>query len=84
MSYHCGIGASLAHEFGGAPCDPHIVCDGCGITRSIYRSKTVYEPAAWFFDGKHAPGWSGGRVAGTHRREDWCPTCRPRKKGGGR
>lgn len=79
MSYRCGIGASLARRFGQLPSEPHIVCDGCGTTRSVYRRRDWYVPAAWFLDGKHAPGWTGGRVD-DHRREDRCPKCSAERK----
>jgi hypothetical protein len=72
MSYQCGIGGGMA-EIGFCPCDPHIRCDFCGVTRLVATRRT-HGPAKWFMAGKPAPGWSGGRRA-DHTREDYCPAC---------
>lgn len=72
MTYQCGIGGGMA-RLGFRPCEPHIVCDGCGVTRPICGQRTC-GPQAWFLRGKAAPKWSGGRRA-DHTREDWCPAC---------
>ena len=82
MTYHCGSGNSLARAFGREPCDPHITCDGCGVTHTIYRGRSFYEAAKWFLDGKHAPGWTGGRNEGS-TRTDYCPQCKEKVGGGG-
>lgn len=75
MSYHAGIGGSLAVAAGVEPREPHIRCDRCGATRSVYRSRKHFAPARWLLDGKPAPGWAGGRRDdGT--RYDVCPQCR--------
>ena len=81
MSYHCGVGPGLEKTLGVAPCEPHIACDGCGAERPVTKNHGA--PYAWFLDGKAAPGWTSVQRPG-FAREDWCPTCRPRKKGGGR
>jgi hypothetical protein len=75
MSYRCGIGEALARQLGMEAGDPRLVCDGCGATRSVYRGKGWYEPAKWFLDGRHAPGWTGGRAGDEHRRLDFCAEC---------
>jgi len=75
MTYHCGIGASMAAAFGVRPREPHITCDGCGLVRSVYANQRSYAPAAWFLDGKRAPGWSGGRNA-EGKRTDYCKQCK--------
>lgn len=77
MSYHCGIGDNM-RKLGLEPCDPHIVCDGCGHIRLVFRGLKpgLNNPPAWFLNGKKVPGgWSGGRVVGTTVREDYCPEC---------
>lgn len=73
MGYRAGVSAQLAAMVGRVGNEPHIYCDGCGVTRSVYRGRS-YQPAAWFLNGKAAPGWSGGRCKdGT--RHDLCPDC---------
>jgi len=58
--------------------EPSIYCDGCGRRLGLY-SRRRYEPPKWFFAGKHAPGWTGGRLPdGT--REDYCPDCSRKRK----
>jgi hypothetical protein len=81
MSYHCGIGEGL-EKLGMTPCEPHIACDNCGVTRSVYKNnKAMCGPAAWFLDGKKAPGgWSGGRTEIDARRIDYCPKCTELRK----
>lgn len=76
MTYQCGIGGGMA-RLGFTPCEPHIICDGCGATRLVSTQRT-HGPAQWFFKGKCPPGWSGGRKA-DHTRDDWCPACTARK-----
>lgn len=78
MTYHIGIGASLAAAFGRTAQEPHITCDGCGLVRSVFRARGVGAPAAWFLDGKRAPGWSGGRNA-DGGRTDYCKQCKVAK-----
>lgn len=78
MSYRAGIGGGLAHALGG-PRDPHIVCDGCGVTRTIYSNKRSYLPARWFLDRKPAPRWELVRVA-DNLDLDYCPECKARRK----
>ena len=75
MSYRCGIGGALGKPLGTGEREPHIVCDSCGQTRTVYRGRGWFMPAQWFFDGKHAPGWTGGRI-GDGRRVDYCPACK--------
>lgn len=79
MSYRAGIGGTLAYALGGMPRDPHIVCDGCGVTRSVYANRQSYGPAKWLLDRKPAPGWELVRVADT-RGWDYCPACKARRK----
>lgn len=76
MSYRAGIGARLAHRFGAEPSDPHIVCDGCGMIRTVYKRAGHWIPAAWLLDGRPAPGWAGGRNADGLTRTDYCPVCK--------
>jgi hypothetical protein len=80
VSYRCGVGPLLAKLCGlPGPQEPHIICDGCGLVRSVYRSRNWYGPAAWFLAGRHAPGWTGGRNEdGT--RTDYCPACSGRHR----
>lgn len=77
MSYRAGIGSALAHALGEKPSNPHIVCDGCGVTRTVYASNG---PAKWFLDRKPAPQWELVRVEG-ERGWDYCPACKARRKG---
>jgi len=79
MSYRAGIGDSLVYTLGGMPRDPHIVCDGCGVTRSVYPKKQSYVPAKWFLNRKPAPGWEFVRVA-DGRDWDYCPACKAKRK----
>jgi len=81
MSYHCGIGDGL-EKLGMTPCDPHIACDNCGVTRSVYKKNNVMcGPAAWFLDGKKAPGgWSKESTGIDDRRLDYCPRCTEERK----
>jgi len=79
MSYRAGIGGGLVYTLGGMPRDPHIVCDGCGVTRSVYPTKQKYVPAKWFLDRKPAPGWEFVRVA-DGRDWDYCPECKAKRK----
>lgn len=79
MSYRVGIGGTLAHALGGMPRDPHIVCDGCGVTRSVYANNRSYGPAKWLLDRKPAPGWELVRQEDT-RGWDYCPECKARRK----
>lgn len=81
MSYHAGVGGGM-RRFGLEPCEPHIVCDDCGRTRTVYANKQSYQPGAWFLDGKKAPGgWTGGRTKDGLRREDYCPECSEKRRG---
>lgn len=70
MTYQCGM------NFPGARRDPAIVCDGCGLRRSVTTRSGL--PAKWFLDLKPAPGWAMVRredAIGLYRR-DWCPRCK--------
>jgi hypothetical protein len=78
MSYRAGIGGTLANVLG-VPRDPHIVCDGCGATRTIYSRRGVGAPAMWFIKRKPAPGWELVRQEDT-RGWDYCPECKARRK----
>lgn len=74
MSYQSGIGPGMA-VLGFEPFEPHIVCDGCGARRSVYKNDNPKGGFAhWFLEGKAAPGWSGGRY-GSHPRLDYCHEC---------
>ena len=44
MSYHCGIGASMAAAFGVQPREPHITCDGCGFLNAQRATLTTGTP----------------------------------------
>ena len=80
MSYRAGIGGSLAKRFGQEPTEPHIVCDICGKTRTVYANKNSFAPGKWLLNGKKAPGgWTGGRRGGIEDgRIDFCPECSDR------
>jgi ribosomal protein L37E len=81
MSYRCGISEGL-QSIGLIPCEPHIICDACGATRSVYRnSKPQCGPAVWFLDNKKAPGgWSREYTEIDDRRIDYCPKCTELRK----
>jgi hypothetical protein len=81
MSYHAGIGERLAATIGvQANPEPHIKCDRCGKTKSVYKIKSYGAPAAWFLDGKPPPGWTGGITPDGYARVDYCPQCSPHTK----
>jgi hypothetical protein len=74
VSYRVGIGALLAANRGAAR-DPHIECDGCGITRPVAEMGVARQ---WFLNGKPPPKWRGTRVEnadGSVSRTDYCPRC---------
>lgn len=79
MSYRAGIGGRMAMVLRVEPTEPHIVCDGCGVTRTVYANKNSYAPAKWLLDRKPAPGWELVRQAET-RGWDYCPACKTRRK----
>ncbi len=67
MSYLAGLG------FLGNYRDPALVCDGCGLRRSVTKPSGM--PFAWFLDRKKAPGWKFD--GSKDMRRDWCPRCTP-------
>ncbi len=79
MSYRTGIGTAAAILLGVEPTDPCIVCDGCGLQRTVYSKRGVGAPAAWFLDRKPAPGWALVRQENT-RGWDYCPACKSKLK----
>ncbi len=69
---------------GWAPREPHVVCDGCGVTHGV-GTRTSYA-ANWFLDKRPPPGWRGVRKADGSLRVDLCPKCWKEpgaEKGGG-
>jgi hypothetical protein len=80
VSYRIGITNTVAAILGVEPTDPCIVCDGCGLKRTVC-SKRGGAPAAWFIERKPAPGWA--LVTGENSRRDYCPTCKRAQKAGG-
>ena len=78
MSYRAGIGGALAYALGGMPRDPHIVCDGCGLRRTVYSKRG--DVARWFLARKPAPGWELVKQADTRDCLDYCPECKARRK----
>ena len=72
VSYRVGIGPGLA-AIGFEPREPALVCDGCGVTRSV-MGRGIGCAASWFLDGKAAPGWSLRREG--EKRSDFCPKCK--------
>lgn len=72
MSYHCGVDGSLAKLLGVVPGNPRIVCDGCGVARSVARGNGLLY--AWFAAGRAAPRWEMVRIDGVRR--DYCSSCR--------
>ena len=75
MSYRVGIGFGMA-SLGFQPCDPAIICDGCGLVRPIVSSGRM-GPPAWFLDGKAPPKWKQGKRIPDGDRQDFCPRCKP-------
>ena len=70
MTYHCGIGDSMS-LLGFMPCEPHITCDGCGVT--AHATKRSGEPYAWLLAGKPPPKWK--QLGAADRQTHWCPEC---------
>jgi len=77
MSYRAGIGGALAAVLHMEPTEPHIVCDGCGLRRTVYTKRGA--PAAWFLARKPAPGGEIVQQADTQGL-DYCPACKARRK----
>jgi hypothetical protein len=74
MSYRAGITGTMAAVLRVEPTEPCIVCDGCGLRRTVYSQRGIGAPAKWFLDRKAAPGWSVWHKDGV--RLDWCPRCK--------
>lgn len=73
MSYRAGVGQRLAQRFTVAMTTPHIVCDGCGVRKSVETRQSF--AAKWFLNGRAAPGWRMCR-AEDGSRIDQCPECK--------
>ena len=74
MTYHCGIGPGMA-QLGFEPCEPHLVCDDCGLRLTIDRSRIA---PAWLLNDTAPRGWLcvHSEVDGAHTRTDYCPRCK--------
>lgn len=72
MSYRAGIGAGMA-RLGLLPGEPHIICDGCGVTIPVANG-TTFAPR-WFLAGKPPPKWRGVRSHDGSKRWDLCHRC---------
>lgn len=72
MTYHCGIGPGMA-QLGLDPCEPHLVCDDCGLRLTIDRSRIA---PAWLLNNKAPKEWLciHNKVDGA--RTDYCPRCK--------
>jgi hypothetical protein len=79
VSYRAGITGTMAAVLRVEPTEPCIVCDGCGLRRTVYSQRGIGAPAAWFLDRKPAPGWELVRVA-DERGWDYCPACKAKRK----
>lgn len=73
MTYHCGVGARFAAAMGCDPVDAHVVCDGCGKTRSGITKKGLL--TQWMLKGTSPPGWTMMRRGEEQRRVDFCRQC---------
>lgn len=73
MSYRVGVGGGMA-ALGFQPCEPAIICDGCGLVHRIVARNRM-GPPAWFFDGKAPPEW---KLAQSEHgaRQDFCKRCK--------
>lgn len=76
MSYRVGVGDGM-RRLGFEPCEPAIICDGCGLAHSIVSARRPVPPE-WFLDGKAPRGWA--RYDDGGRRRDLCPRCRRETK----
>lgn len=77
MSYHAGVGGSLATAMGIPACGPHIKCDDCGVEKHINgRGAGGNIAPAWLLDNKAPPGWKLFRHEDGEMRADYCPTCK--------
>ena len=74
MSYRVGVGAGMA-RIGLMPCDPAIICDGCGLVRQVVAHRMGSAPG-WFLDGKPPPRWKAGKRLENGQRQDFCPRCK--------
>jgi hypothetical protein len=72
MTYHAGIGESLATELGVPVNGPLMVCDRCGMVASAMTKRGDYK--AWLREGKNPPGWIA--VGSDHPKKHYCKTCK--------
>lgn len=76
MSYRAGTNGLQA--IGIPNGEPRIICDGCGLERSVTLKSGI--PASWFLDNRAAPKWKLVRTEEPFRREDYCPRCKESHK----
>lgn len=76
MSYRAGIGLGF-EQWGLYPEEPHIICDGCGRTKSVYNKNG--DVSKWFLNRKPSPGWTSTRNMDGNTTTDYCPECRGNK-----
>jgi hypothetical protein len=74
VSYRVGVGGGMA-ALGFQPCDPAIICDGCGLVRPVVSPGRM-GPPAWFLDSKSPPKWKQGKRLPDGARQDFCPRCK--------
>jgi len=72
MTYRCGIGAGMA-QLGFEPCEPHLVCDDCGLKLTIDRDRIA---PAWLLNNKAPKGWLCIHNREDFTRTDYCPRCK--------
>jgi len=78
VSYRAGISGTTAAFLRMEPTEPCIVCDGCGLRRTVYSKRG--DVARWFLARKPAPGWELVKQADTRDCLDYCPECKARRK----
>jgi hypothetical protein len=76
MTYHCGIGSGMA-ALGFTPCEPYLLCDGCGARYEIVKRGVCCAPN-WLLDNKAPKGWGYKRAE--PKTMHYCPDCNAHRR----
>lgn len=75
MSYRAGTFG--LEPFGVESGPPRLICDGCGLKRSVQKPSGL--PYSWLLNRKKAPGWTADFSG--DMRKDWCVRCSEKREG---